>query len=320
MLVIVLAKVVRERRESRRAAMIAEVRPAVLATLDSGAETTIGHFRGHRRAVAESIAIGLLPKLRGKDRDALAAILQAGGILDQAVLGIGSRSAPRRQRSAELLGTAGYEPAVPGLANLLEDRDADVRLAAAQALGRIGDPGSVSALFSALEARRISANTASMAVLRIGNQGSAGIDRALNSSDPLTRSIATELAGTLGLFTLAIHIVRLLDDVNPMVVTSAVHALGRLSIPEVSPLLILLLELRIADPRCDHSDELTVALAEALGRIGDRRAIPVLEDSLMRRHRLSIAASTSLAVMGKRRSQSSVAARKRVESEARVRA
>ena len=104
MLVIVLAKVVRERRESRRAAMIAEVRPAVLATLDSGAETTIGHFRGHRRAVAESIAIGLLPKLRGKDRDALAAILQAGGILDQAVLGIGSRSAPRRQRSAELLG------------------------------------------------------------------------------------------------------------------------------------------------------------------------------------------------------------------------
>ena len=91
--IIVLVKVVRERRERRLAATIAEVRPAVLAALEADGNAAIRHFRGHRREVAEAIAIGLLPKLRGKDRDALAAILESGGVLDQAASGLGAWSA-----------------------------------------------------------------------------------------------------------------------------------------------------------------------------------------------------------------------------------
>lgn len=56
---------------------------------------------------AESIAISLLPKLCGADRDALTHMLEANGVIDHAVRGLGSRSAARRQRLAELLVSAG---------------------------------------------------------------------------------------------------------------------------------------------------------------------------------------------------------------------
>lgn len=304
------ARVVLARRHAR---LTAEVRPSVLAAIDERGIAPVLDRR--RRAVAESIAISLLPKLRGADRDSLAQVLVDTGIVGDAVAGLSSRSAARRQRSAELLGNAGIVEAERDLAGLLADRDVDVRITAARALGRIGEARSVGDLFLALADRRVPVNAASMAVLRIGAVGEAALVDALDSPRPLVRSTAAELAGSLGLITTAARLEELLDDVEPVVRASAVRALGRLAMPTSASPIIVRLELIHRYGLEDPGGAETSAMVVALGRIGHRSAIPVLEASLMRRPRLSRVAAEALAGMGARRSITSQRERAAAESE-----
>lgn len=303
MLGIVGTKFARAQLEQRTARLTAEVRPIVLSALDERGLAPA--LTERRRNVAESIAIALLPKLRGADRDALAALLVDTGIIDDAVAGLAARSAARRQRAAELLGNAGHHPAERQLATLLHDRDVDVRITAARALGRIGDARSVADLFAGLGDRRVPANTASMAVLRIGAIGSDGILAATQSGLPRVRSIAAELAGSLGLVSLAPRLEHLLDDTDRSVRTSAARALGRMGVPMSAVAIIVRLDLVLAFALDDRDDDEVTEMIRALGRIGHRSAIPVLESSLMRNHRLSRAAAEALAAMGPRRSVTS---------------
>lgn len=297
---IVATKAVRQRLLSRRARLVAEVRPIVLDALDDGHLSE--ELTGRRRAAAELIAITLLPNLRGDDRAALARMLVESGFTDRAMNGLESRSAARRQRSIELLGTAGHLDAVEPLSLLLDDRDRDVRAAAGRALGRIGDERCVSPLFDALDRRRVPANTIAMAVLRVGPKGAEAIGRAMNSDEATTRSVATELAGSLGMISLRGAIDVLLDDASPTVRTSAARSLGRLGLPASVPRMIDSLAAELVRVGDDRRDDVAVALAVSLGQIGDRSAIPVLENSLMRNRKLSAAAGQALADMGQRRS------------------
>lgn len=292
-----MARIVGQRRNAR---LVAEVRPAVLAAIDEDGASL--DLTGRRTKVAEAIAISLLPKLRGADRDALTEMLDASGVIHHAIGGLGSRSAARRQRSAELLGNAGFAAAEHELVRLLDDRDADVRIVAARALGRLGRQSSVDELFRALSERRVPANTASMAVLRIGAIGAPSIVSASQSAVPLVRSTAVELAGSLGLMEARSAIELLLDDDDPTVRTSAAKALGRLSMPSSAAPLIDRLSRALELPVHRSDDDFLVALVEALGRIGHRSCIPVLQTCFMRRHRLSVAATTALFGMGVRRS------------------
>ena len=297
---IVVTKVARFVRQRRTARLVAEVRPIVLAAIDEGGAAPI--LTDKKTKVAESIAISLLPKLRGADRDALTSMLEANGVIEHAVRGLRSRSAARRQRSAELLGNAGASAAERELVGRLDDSDADVRITAARALGRIGEQRSVDDLFRALAQHRIPANAASMAVLRIGSVGAPGIVAATNSHVPLVRSTAVELAGSLGVMEARPAIELLLDDDDRTVRTSAARALGRLSMPSSTAPLIDRLFRALEQPIDRSDDDFLVAMVDALGRIGHRSSIPVLESCFMRRHRLSLAAANALSGMGVRRS------------------
>ena len=306
---IVATKGLRTLRQRRLARLVAEVRPIVLMALDDGALSP--ELSRRRTPIVEMIATALLPNLRGEDRTALARLLAERGIVDRAVEGLRSRSSVRRRRSAEMLGAAGYVDAEPDIVRLLDDRDAEVRSTAARALGRIGCARSVGALFRALEDRRVPANTASMAVLRIGPSGAGAIRTALDSSSPNVRSTAAELAGSLGLLDVRRAIEAMLDDEHRSVRVSTARALGRLSMPSSCAPLVARLE-RVPADHADRADEeFAVAAVAALGRIGHRSAIPVLEASLTGRHRLSSAAAEALAGMGERRSRTSMAARSR---------
>ena len=291
------ARIVRQRRTTR---LVAEVRPIVLAAIHEGGAAPI--LTDKKTKVAESIAISLLPKLRGADRDALTSMLEANGVIEHAVRGLRSRSAARRQRSAELLGNAGASAAERELVGRLDDSDADVRITAARALGRIGEQRSVDDLFRALAQHQIPANTASMAVLRIGSVGAPGIVAATNSHVPLVRSTAVELAGSLGVMEARPAIELLLDDDDRTVRTSAARALGRLSMPSSTAPLIDRVSRALEQPIDRSDDDFLVAMVDALGRIGHRSSIPVLESCFMRRHRLSLAAANALSGMGVRRS------------------
>jgi HEAT repeat protein len=302
-LTIVVTKAARQIRARRLSDAAREVRPLVLAALDSGEGLPDLTPRGRR--AAQAIIVSLLPKLRGSDRTSLAHLLADNGVLERAVSDLSSRSAVRRGRAAELIGLVGHTDAEPGLIRRLDDRDAGVRMFAARALGRLGQPGSVVALFDGMARRRVPANTASMAVLRIGASGAPGILAATDSSSPLTRSVAAELAGALGLHEARERLEAMLDDSDEMVRAGAARALGRLAAPSSSPVIVERLERLLGTDAADRNDEVVRAMIEALGRIGHRLAIPVLEASLTCHPRLSSAAGESLAAMGQRRSRRS---------------
>ncbi len=293
---VVGTRALRRVRRRRHEALVAEVRPLVLSAIDG--DGAVEFLTARRTRVAESIAVSLLPKLRGADRDALSRMLEANGVLDTAIAGLGSRSAARRHRSVALLGAAGFVPAERQVAACLRDRDAEVRIAAARALGRIGESRSVRDLFVALGERRIPANTASMAVLRIGPTSAADIEWAVRSDEPVVRSVAVELAGALGMFGTRRLIEALLHDDRLEVRTGAARALGRLSMPSSTNALHERLGRLLRDGRVSADEAFAVAIAETLGRIGSPASIPMLEACLRSRYRLSHAATSSLSAMG----------------------
>ena len=296
MLSIVVVKGARALRERRTARLVAQVRPVVLAALDG--DDVVPDLLRRRRATVETVAIALLPKLRGEDRDALADLLVRTGIVDEAAAGLSSRSAARRQRSCELLGNAGYRPAHRRLVPLLADRDRDVRITAARALGRMGHEESVGALFGALGERRVPANTASMAVLRIGRGGGDEIVTAIDDRESLVRSTAAELAGSLGLLAAVGRVEELLGDDDATVRIGAARALGRISTPRSTAPLVERLDAVVALGAHRRDEDELIALVTALGRIGHTRAIPSLRACLGLRHRVSHAAGRALTELG----------------------
>lgn len=293
---IVFVKARRQLRDRRRAALVAEVRPRVMAALENE-QAGAAEFRGRRGSVAESIAIALLPNLRGADRDALARILAASGVIARARVGLVSCRPARRQRAAELLGAAGDALAVPALVAALADRDEDVRMAAARSLGRIGAPDAVVPLLDALDDRQVPANTISMSLLRIGAAGSPGLVPALESPTARTRSVAAELAGSFGLGEVRPKLEAMLDDSDETVRQSAARALGRLGVPSSTGTLIARLECELAKDPGAGGDDLAVVLVTALGQIGHPAALPIMTDALTRSHRISFAAASALAGM-----------------------
>lgn len=289
---IAVIRALRTLLERRRARLEAKVRPLVLAAMDDPS-ATLALGRRHRR-VALATASALLPNLRGSDRDHLAAILADAGLVAQAFQGLRSHGAVRRERSAQLLGLVADEGAVAPLTELLADPDPGVRTAAVCALGRIGSETSVESLFAALAARQTSTNTTAMALLRIGAAGSPGITRAMDDQDPTVRSVAAELAGSLGLTGAASPAELHLSDPDARVRVSAARALGRLGSESAVPTMIQVLHRSLDGPDTD----LTVALVVALGQIGDRRAVPVLERAGRFPRPVSAPALAALAALG----------------------
>ena len=228
------------------------------------------------------------------------------GLLTTALDGLRSRSSVRVERAAELLGAAGVERAVESLVVLLGAGRFDVRVAAARALGRIGASEAAPALLRAYDEHTIPANTASMAVLRIGAGSSPALLCSLQSPHLHSVRLATELSGALGLIESVDLITPLLEQ--PDLRACAARALGRLGLPSSVATLTGRLERELwkADGGDGIDEEFAVAVATALGQIGDRSAIDVLTASLARAHRLSFSAAAALAAMGPRRSVTSV--------------
>ncbi|MFN3648512.1 MAG: HEAT repeat domain-containing protein [Armatimonadota bacterium] len=149
-----------------------------------------------------------------------------------------SAAASERLAAAEALGSCGG-PAVQVLCAALNDPDEAVRIAAAQSLGRIGSPG-IWALAARLESE--SSETRERAVWALAYCGPAAVPilvDALEAKYGDTRGAAAKTLGTLGQ-------------------------------PEVTPHLCRLLE--------ENEPRIRIAVAQALGAVGDERAVrPLLE-------------------------------------------
>lgn len=299
-----LLKARRERRARRHEEELALLRPVMmryLATWEDGdahdlADMLIG-YRGVTTSFEELVA-GLLPKLRGADRSMLVDILRRRGTIDEARQETFSKWPVHRYRAVELLGAAGVSEGIPEAAQLLSDRNTDVRLAAVRALGRIGTGEAGAALLEHLDSEEaqkhpIPPHPVTMALLRIGNDATEPLTRALEADSVEVRMIAAEVLGVLGAYPAVPDLqVRMRVDPSVSVRLAATHALGRLSMPgSVDDLTAML--------RTEEDVEVLAAACTALGRIVDPASIPELEQEVAHPHpTVRVAAAMALVAFG----------------------
>jgi HEAT repeat protein len=297
----VLVKVRRERKNRARELELGMLRPVLLrylATWEDGnardlGETLIKHRS--RSTSFEEVVAGLLPKLRGADRSVLVDILRRRGTVTKACKDTTSWRSVRRYQAVELLGSAGVQEGTPFVAKLLDDSNAEVRLAAIRALGRIGGLEAATALLEHLDRddAKIPPHPVTMALLRIGAEATEPLLIALNAERVNVRTIATEVLGVLGIFPASAHLERRLgSDLHASVRVAGAHAVGRLAMPSSIPVLLQTIAR-------EQDAEVLAAACTALGRIADPATLPALEQAVAHSApTVRVAAALAMILMG----------------------
>lgn len=106
-----------------------------------------------------------------------------------------------RAEAIKILGAAAYAPAVPLLAELVEDSDPGTRYLAAMALSKIGDEaeGAVTSLLIALRADDMFLRVATIsALIAIGVPAVPGLIRALFDENAAVRRSSAKALGKIG--------------------------------------------------------------------------------------------------------------------------
>lgn len=284
----------RGRRRDRLAQREVVVRAALFRTLaEPGEATTIlDHLVAADRRLLEAKSRALLPLLRGEDHETLARLLESRGAIQEARHQCRSHHAPSRAAAAQLLGDVGNSFAVLDLAPLLDDPRWVVRLAAARALGRLGEPSGVVPLLQAVNGPHpLPVDVAADAIQSIRGWPLSLLVPCLSNSSERTRAVAVELVGRSQATESVPALIQLLErDPAPAVRVRAARALGLIGMPQaVKPLIASLLS---------ASEPLQAEAVAALGRLGDATAVPALRPILLGSSRpLSQAAAAALAAI-----------------------
>ncbi|MCO8274982.1 HEAT repeat domain-containing protein [Actinoplanes sp. TRM 88003] len=271
---IVVVRVGRRVRAKRRASLAAGPRRALLAFVaengEEGSEGLIAIPDDAWRAALPA-ALGLLGKLRGDAHAALVSVFLHRGAARAALGELHARSAVRRARAAQLLGDLELREAVPGLCELLTDRDHEVRVVAVRALGRIGEPRAAWRMIASLDLRDpVPSLLATHALVQMGRGAEVTLSAALDHPHARVRAVCLDALGLLGATGAVGRMARVLaeDDVLDVRVAAATN-LGRLGARgALQPLIDVL------DP--PHPDLLRAAAARALGALGAPAAVPPL--------------------------------------------
>jgi HEAT repeat protein len=239
-------RLVRRYRQRGRERIAAPVRGLLLQVLcaEGDEQTELLHRLAEidRRtwAALEPTLTALLGKVAGGARTALVRLYELRGAAVDAVCDLSSRSAVRRGRAAQVLGQLGHRPAAPSLCPLLADRDPEVRLAAARALGRCGGPESVPYLLEALRGpRAVPPAVVTRALVSLGPEAQRSVAAGLEHPEPLARAVTIEVLGATGVVSHTSGIACALgEDPQIEVRIKAARALGRLGMPDgLEPLL-----------------------------------------------------------------------------------
>jgi HEAT repeat protein len=243
--------------------------------------------------VVEPTVVGMLAKVRGGARDALVEVLVRRGALERATRRTRSRSWVRRCQAAEMLGATRLSGSLPALVPLLDDRNREVRVVAARALGRVGTAEAVRPLLAAVSGQRaLPARDVASALVLLEPSATALLVDASASEDPDVRSVVAEVLGLRDAVEGSERLATLLqdDDVLEVRIRSA-RALGRLGVPTATGPLSAALT--------SESPELRAVSARALGQVGATPAVEVLVRALGDPwHRVAANAATSLAALG----------------------
>jgi hypothetical protein len=284
----------RKWREVHTTRRVNALRPQLLDALEGDESALESGWAARDRSTFVALSRRLLPTLRGADRDRIVELLEQHGVIDTALLDLHARSAIRRARAADLLGTASVPRSVPDLVALLEDRDADVRRTAARALGMIGDAVAVGPLLATIDSRRsVPLNTVTMALLRVDHEALEPLMEGLRVGSAGVRAICAELLGVRGSIAAVPQLCAALGHREALEVRiRAARALGRIGAPGSVD--------GLADAmRTDQPAALRAVATRALGQIGGHRTVSLLRDALdAPEHMVASNAARALATVG----------------------
>ena len=255
------------REEQRRETLDERVRPFALALAD-GDDIELPELTTEERAMLAE-AIGRLSRnLTGDARVRIGAYFAGTTAYAAELDSLHDRTVWRRATAAYRLGDMACADAVPALLGALDDRDGDVRAAAARSLGRLGRPEAAEPLVRVLVDGTVPRALAFRAVLDLGSAARPALRELARAEDPDERAEAVELLGWLGDAADDALVIEAVGDPSAEVRAKAAGALGRLASADGAEVLTQALDDRIYFVRL-HA-------ARALGQVGERAAVPRL--------------------------------------------
>lgn len=292
-LAVVGARLARSRRDRRVDLVARLVRPHLLALL-AGTPADLPEWRGRRRRAFEGLARRHLTLVRGEAHQALVDALDRSGVLERARRQARSHGATRRCRGLELLGRAGLHGDRTVVEARLHDRDADARIVAARALGRIGDPAAAPALLASVTGPRpVPFAVAGQSLVELGPSVVDVLEQTLAGGVVESRPLAAEVLGLLRSASSVPALLRAVEQGGEIEVR-AIRALGRIGSRRAAPALVRVL--------AEHPAWAARAVAaRALGAIGDpdsaQALVRALEDE---RYDVAANAGVALGELGSR--------------------
>lgn len=293
--VLIGQRLIRAAMEARHRAVTARHRPAIERALDEASPLTldaVGVIPARHRGIVAEVVLASLRVVRGAQVDRARAIAGRLRLIDGWREDLGSRFWWHKSEAALALGLLRDREAVPQLTRLLDDDHEQVRAAAIDALGQIGDPVAIAPLLSRMgeptrherarvvQALRGFGEQATRALVQHGQQheddravvstvlsfvgGAAASDALLQwtaSPDAETRAATWSAIATIGLDERAFyHAVKALTADEPMVRAAAARALARSGRADAAPQLA---------SRLDDEWEVASQSARALARLGE---------------------------------------------------
>jgi hypothetical protein len=288
-------------QERRRARIVEPLRQVLirLVTDPTGDDPSLEHQAllatpARTWQALEPTVLDMLRKVRGESRQRLVDLVVAQGTVDRMHRRARGLGAVRRAHAAELLGLLGQLQSRDDLVGLLDDRDPEVRLVAARALGELGDPAAAGPLLQALvRERSVPLRVVARSLARLGPMGGTVLVEGLASANPLARAVCAEICGLVGVTAAQSVLLEVMEhDEDKDVRIRAARALGRIGLPSALPALV-----RATDS--SQPMALRAVAARALGDLGGPGPVEFLEVLLKDPdHRVSTNAGQSLSRVG----------------------
>jgi len=264
MALLVLVRVITDRRAARREARRQALLGALLAWLDgSRSDDEIRRDLKENRSVATTLLIEIFELVRGEDQSRLARIAEEAKLPRHLRETIEVGPADERLAAAESLVWFPSDEARAILRFALRDRDDDVSLAAASSLAQLGEKLPIRDLIERRLGRTAEGSLQLEAVLArvAARQREDLLDLARDDTLPeRLRAAAIDALGQSGSFDLMEPLAALADAPSPAIRAAVCRALGAFGHPGA--------EAAIARSLGDPRWEVRAEAAEATGRIG----------------------------------------------------
>lgn len=266
--VLVLRRSHLARRDKRRRELEEGLKGIAMELLHAGAEPPPHLGEAERQALADLLG-RYARAIRGPTHDRIVDYFEREGtVAAEVAVMAGARAGWRRATAAFRLGDIGPATAATALTAALQDRDRDVRIAAARSLGRLRAPEATVELLAAAVDRRVPPALVRWALLQIGAPALPRLLPGLAADSERLRAGAVQLIGLLGGPGEAGRIEDALRDTSAMVRAQAARALGRIGGRRNLPAL--------RQATWDRIPAVREAAADALGQLRDRDSVALL--------------------------------------------